>query len=483
MKLLGRLRRRWRSISFKSGLLASLAVGVVASLASLVLVFVVFILFVVTDGISQFGVIDRAEDQLRLGVEPADLDLPPPSLFTQDPGGPNESTGGFWAVLQDGEVLISEGDLDLAVVNAEFSEPGFGVEFSPDPDANFDSSGLKRLNGSEWLYVEREVTTSDGAQYLVVSGTEGTFTYGSFLRNALVGIVPTVLVLMAVAMAITSYLTRRALRRVERIRSEVELISQQSLNRRVPVADAADGIDKLALTMNDMLERLESSSAQQNRFLADASHELRSPVAGLVAQLDVAAAYPDRVDTAVLLPKLQSEAGRLQNLVNDLLYLSRAEAGASASSPPPAPRAVDIDALVSSEVEHQQLVNPDAVIQVGATCSASVNGNASDLQRAVRNLTTNAIRHSHQRVVLGCRSDGQHVVISVADDGPGVPESDANTIFDRFVRLDEARARDAGGAGLGLAISREIAEKHGGSLVLANPGSPGAVFELSLPRT
>jgi signal transduction histidine kinase len=271
--------------------------------------------------------------------------------------------------------------------------------------------------------------------------------------------------------------TKRALRRVERMRSEVELISQESLDRRLPLVDADDGIDKLAITMNDMLERLERSNDQQQQFLADASHELRSPVAGLLAQLEVAAAYPDRVDATELIPKLRGEAERLQLLVNDLMFLSRSEAGESAAL---SPAAVDIDEILSAEVEHQRVVQNDIDISITEPSDATVAGNRRDLERALRNLADNAVRHAARSVRIGSERRGSEVVLTVVDDGQGVPDDQAEHIFERFVRLDEARGRDSGGSGLGLAITREIARKHGGDAALV-PTAAGSRFELVLP--
>ncbi len=474
--LWARFRRRSRSVSFRSGLWSALSVGAVASLAVFLLVSLAFVLFAVTGGIAQTNLIDRAEDQLRLGVEPEDLMLPGIDELNGPDGRPADDAG-FWAVLEDGVVRESDGPVNREVIAAEFSDPGFGVQLDDEPTD--DLVGLKNVDGEDWFYVERTVAGPNDSTYRLVTADDGNFSVLAFVVDSLVVTVPVVLILMAVAMLITSYLTRRALRRVENIRAEVEQITRESLDRRVPTADASDGIDKLAHTMNDMLGRLEHADAKQSQFLADASHELRSPVAGLLAQLDVAAAYPDRVDTAALLPKLRNEAQRLQLLVDDLLFLSRSEAD---GDPMAAGWTVDLDELVAAEVEHQLLLAPDLAIEAGALSGLTVVGSSRDLGRALRNLLSNAVRHCRERVtveVVG-NGDGQ-VTISVIDDGPGVPQEQADRIFDRFVRMDEARSRDVGGAGLGLAIAQEIAVRHRGRIRLRDAGGPGAVFELTLP--
>ncbi len=472
---MSRFSRRWRSVSFRSGLWSALSVGIVSVMAIFALLVLIFALFVVTDGISQTALLDRAEDQLGLGVAPADLDLE--LLGDVGPGdrAPNGDRA-FWAVLQDDVIVGEGGEVIRAVIDAEFSDPGFGIDFETGdelPDVN----GLKKADGSEWFLVERTVSGPEGNEYRVVVAGDGIFSELDFARASLPVAVPVVLVLMAVAMAVTSYLMRRALRRVEAMRSEVELISQESLDRRVPLVDADDGIDKLAITMNDMLERLERSNDQQQQFLADASHELRSPIAGLLAQLEVAAAYPDRVDATALLPKLHGEAERLQLLVNDLMFLSRSEAGESSAL---SPAVVDIDEILSAEVEHQRVVQNDIDISITERSDATVAGNRRDLERALRNLVENAVRHATKSVRIGSERRGSEVVLIVVDDGQGIPDDQAEHIFERFVRLDEARGRDSGGSGLGLAITREIARKHGGDVALV-PTTTGSRFELVLP--
>ncbi len=480
MTVRSRIGRRWRSISFRSGLLSAISVGIVASLAFLMLTVLVFVLFALTGAVSETSLVDRAEDQLRLGVEPADLNLETTLEGLNRPR--TEGTDAFWVVMSGDDVLNSDGEVNQAVLDAEFSDSDFGTEIDSTQRAT-DQLGVKAVGNQDWFYFEREVVIPDGETYRVITAYNGTFSLLGFVRSSLPVTVPVLLVLMGVAMAVSSWLTRRALRRVEDMRAEVELITQQSLDRRVPTVDASDGIEKLAHTMNDMLGRLESSNAQQTQFLADASHELRSPVAGLLAQLDVATTYPDKVDSAVLLPKLRDEAQRLQLLVDDLLFLSRSEADSGSNAG--VSTTVDVSALLAAEVAHQKAIDPAVDIEIDtATPPVEVHvlANPRDLERAVRNLTDNAVRHCETGVRLDARIDGPNVVIRVSDDGPGIAADDEERIFKRFVRLDEARTRDAGGAGLGLAITAEIAAKHGGRVRLVESTGRGATFELTLPR-
>lgn len=466
-------KRKWRSVSFRSGVAASFIVGVIVAFALFVLSAAVFLSLFVSSSIIQVSLMNRIEDQLEIGVPPEDVSIDDPSGIFLD--------SGFWAVTRSdrgaaGELVGTGGDFDQAILDQPFDDLSLGValEFSEE----FDRTGTKTIEGDQWLLIE-DVIAVDGTDYVVVTGARGEYSLRSFLRDGLPFIVPVVLIVMAVAGVITSWFTRRALGSVEKMRLEVEQISQESLDRRVPTTGARDRVDKLAETMNDMLERLESSTLQQSRFLADASHELRSPVAGLLAQLDVAAAYPDRADAATLIPKLQSEAKRLQLVLDDLLFLSRSEAERPLQPAEPMP--VVLEPLLRAEVDRQQMMNPALTIRLDELADVTVVGNERDLQRAVRNLADNAVRHAENEVVLGVFEQETMVVISVADDGEGVSEQDAEKIFDRFVRLDESRARDAGGSGLGLAIVQEIVTAHGGTVELVAGNTEGATFAIRLP--
>lgn len=478
MSLWQRIGRRWRSISFRSGLMSALSVGVVASLAFFLLTVLVFLLFALTGAVAETNLVDRAEDQLLLGVDPADLDLDATLAEVDRPR--RDGTEAFWVVTSEGSVLNSDGVVRQEVIDAEFSESDFDLELE-EPRAE-DLFGIKAVGDEEWFYFEREVSVPNGPTYQVITAYDGTFSLWRFARSSFPVTIPVVLVLMGVAMLVSSWLTRRALRRVEHMRAEVEQITQQSLDRRVPVVNASDDIEKLGHTMNDMLARLEDSSTQQSQFLADASHELRSPVAGLLAQLDVATMYPDNVDTTALLPKLRDEAQRLQLLVDDLLFLSRSEASSSGvAGTDEAFTVVEIDALISAEVAHQRDIDESVHVAGGEPSGVRVRGNPRDLERALRNLVGNAVRHCDHEVRLGAREDDGNVVITIADDGPGIAEEDEERIFQRFVRLDEARTRDAGGSGLGLSIASEIAASHGGAINLVPSLASGATFELVLP--
>ncbi|UQA93051.1 sensor histidine kinase [Streptomyces halobius] len=273
--------------------------------------------------------------------------------------------------------------------------------------------------------------------------------------------------LLLVVAGVTWLVTRRALRPVEGIRSEMAAITASTdLSRRVPVPSSQDEIGRLARTTNETLAALETSVERQRRFVADASHELRSPIASLRTQLEVAAAHPELLDV----PGAVEDTVRLQRLAADLLLLARLDAGER-----PSDTRIDLAALVREETS--QRVTDRIPVRVGPLTSGEVAGSRSQLARVLGNLLDNAQRHAEASVRVEVVRDGAWAVLRVDDDGPGVPEADRERIFERFVRLDDARARDDGGAGLGLAIARDVAMRHGGSLAVRE----GSVFELRLP--
>jgi signal transduction histidine kinase len=272
-------------------------------------------------------------------------------------------------------------------------------------------------------------------------------------------------------------LAGRALRPVEAIRVEVAEISAADLHRRVPEPPIHDEIGRLAETMNAMLARLEASTERQQKFVSDASHELRSPIASIVAQVEVAEAHPERADWDALARVVAAEAARLAQIVDDLLLLARSDEGELAPGHDP----VDLDELVLAEADRMR-VHGRVDVDLHRVSAGRVSGDPEQLRRVVRNLAENAERHARSRVAFEvARADGW-VELVVADDGPGIPVQDRRRVFERFARLDEARDRPTGGTGLGLAIVGEIVASHGGSVSVAD-AQVGARFVVLLPAT
>jgi signal transduction histidine kinase len=282
--------------------------------------------------------------------------------------------------------------------------------------------------------------------------------------------------LVALTAMITWWRVGRALSSVEAIRSHVERTSASRLQDRVPVPPTHDEIAQLAVTMNSMLSRLEASQRAQRRFVSDASHELRSPLATIRASLDVVS--PDDPETSweQLDPILRGETERMSRLVDHLLLLSQADDHALTVSR----RDVDLDDLVDREVRRLRRLTPLAVRLTNA--AVRVRGDEHQLEQVLRNLLDNAARHAVGTVDVTVERGGASAAVRVEDDGPGIPVADRARVFERFVRLDESRSRHSGGAGLGLAIARELAVAHGGRLSVRESPSGGACFELTLPR-
>jgi signal transduction histidine kinase len=266
----------------------------------------------------------------------------------------------------------------------------------------------------------------------------------------------------------------RALRPVEEIRREVESIGGEDLHRRVPDPPAADEIGRLAHTMNAMLERLELATDRQRRFVADASHELRSPLTGIRTELEVDLAHPELIDWPVVGAGILDDTIRLQRLVDDLLVLAAADAGGEGPRREP----VDLDEIVMAEARRAR-TRTSATIDTSAVSGAQVDGDAEQLGRVVRNLLDNAAQYAEHRISLTLVESDGVARLTVCDDGPGVAPEQRERIFERFARDDAGRSRSAGGTGLGLAISREIVSAHGGRIAL-EPG-PGAHFSVALP--
>ncbi|MFG3504017.1 sensor histidine kinase [Streptomyces sp. NPDC047821] len=287
------------------------------------------------------------------------------------------------------------------------------------------------------------------------------------VRDAMLTALP---LLLLVVGGVTWLVTRRALRPVEGIRREMAAITaSEDLSRRVPEPGTHDEVARLARTTNETLAALEASVERQRRFVADASHELRSPIASLRTQLEVGAAHPELLD----LPGAVADTVRLQQLAADLLLLARLDAGER-----PGQGRVDLAALVREEVAQRVGDRVPVRIEGG---EAEAAGSRGQLARVLGNLLDNAQRHAESAVTVTVRREGRHAVLTVADDGAGVPEPERERIFARFVRLDDARGRDEGGAGLGLAIARDVALRHGGTLTVGRAPGGGALFVLRLP--
>ena len=294
----------------------------------------------------------------------------------------------------------------------------------------------------------------------------------SRLTTSLLFGIPTLVVLLALA---TWMMVGRTLRPVEAIRAEVASISHQDLERRVPVPPYDDEVGRLATTMNEMLRRLEKASRRQREFVANASHELQSPLAAFRTQLDVFIAHPEGADWPGVARDLHVDSDRMERLVHDLLFLARDDDRATTV---PADL-IDLDDVVLEEAARLRPACRAQLDTSGVT-AAPVRGSRDELARLVRNLVENAAHHATARIRVEL-SANDAVRLSVSDDGAGVDPRHRERIFERFFRTDESRSRGTGSTGLGLSIARSIAERHGGSIAV-DGGETGARFIVLLPK-
>lgn len=296
-------------------------------------------------------------------------------------------------------------------------------------------------------------------------------TVGTVAQYLLVGY-PLLLMLVGGA---TWVLVGRALRPVERIRSRVHGIGTGQLAERVPVPATGDEIARLAVTMNEMLDRLQAGQETQRRFVSDASHELRSPIASLMAVLDVVAADDTGQAWRELRQVMAAETDRMRRLVEDLLLLAKADDDGLRMNRSD----VDLDDLVDAEIRRLRSAGGPAV--QAEVLAVRVSGDATKLSQAIRNLADNAVRAAHGTVRFTLAERAGTATVVVEDDGDGVPTAERSRVFERFVRLDASRDRGSGGSGLGLSIVQEVVRGHGGTVELTDSALGGARFVISLP--
>jgi signal transduction histidine kinase len=428
------------SVRLRVSLAAVISVGVVLALASLVIVRIVEDRLV--DSVRQEAVrtLEGTSFQIPFGAAPGQF----VSVVPGRPGVavlPATGVGPLPAVPAD---VLSGAAPGISLVREEVRGQTSIVGYAALPDGN------------------RVLVT-------VVSLEEALGTVRG-LRQALWIGVP---VLVGLVGLLAWVLVGRALRPVERIRAEVDEISHGTLHRRVRVPPADDEVSHLAETMNGMLDRLDAAATQQRQFVSDASHELRNPLATIRTTVEVAATHPDRADWPLVSAVVMEESDRLGSLVDDLIALARLDEGE-----PAADEEIDLDEVVLAEAERVRAAGLS--VDVSGVGAARLYGDRRLLERSVRNLLDNAVRHARGRIWVALRRDASGVLLTVDDDGPGIPLADRERVFERFARLDEARARDQGGSGLGLALVRAVAERHGGTARAVDAPYGGARIQLRL---
>jgi signal transduction histidine kinase len=270
----------------------------------------------------------------------------------------------------------------------------------------------------------------------------------------------------------TWWVIGRTLRPVEAMREQTSKLTAGNLNVRMPQPPGQNEIALFARSANRALARLQGEVQQQRQLASDTSHELRNPIAGLRTELEDALLHPGDVDPRDTIRAALSATDRLEAIVNDLLALARIRA---ADAPPPEP--VDLGALVAKEAASREHGVP---VRARTACGIRVRGHPMQLIRVIVNLLDNAQRHAETSVDVTVDRCADQAVVTVTDDGAGIAPEDRERVFERFTRLDDARRRDPSGSGIGLALARDIAQAHRGTLQIED--SPqGARFVLRLP--
>jgi signal transduction histidine kinase len=395
--------------------------------------------------------------QLQAGVSPTAIAIP-------------AAGGGVQVLAQDGRP-VAGGPLPIGTSEIMF----IGTDVAPG------ESGGAVVQGS--YLGDPSLNVPLDVRYEGVAGPNGTFTVVgaspldgvtssiSTLKRALAFALP---LLVALVGALAWFVTGRALRPVDAIRAQVDAITASSLDRRIPEPATGDEVSRLAHTMNAMLDRLEGASRRQRQFVSDASHELRSPVATIRTELEVGTRAGASADWPRIAAVALAEEARLAALIDDLLMLATVDEGALRSH---AAEDVDIAQLVRDEAARPRRV----AIEVDGPPAATAPGVRRQLARVVANLFDNAARFASTTVLASVRVEDQEVVLTVDDDGPGVPVPDRRRIFERFTRLDAGRTRNEGGAGLGLALAKAIVERHHGAISALDAPLGGARIEVRLP--
>ncbi|MCW7940794.1 hypothetical protein AAW14_01900 [Streptomyces hygroscopicus] len=448
----------WARCSLRLRLTAAAALIIAVALVGAACLLVVWLRMSLITGLDQTA-LQRAE-VIAASFDTGSL---PPTL-------PASGNGDTAIQVVDARNVVRSSSANLAGERALFT-------FAPTPSGQPQAHSVHGLplNGENtWRAVALAAGGAGDPVTVYVAVPTGTVEHNMAVLTA--GLAITVPPAVALLTGVVWLLTGRALRPVEAMRAQTAEITACDLGRRLDVPPADDALGRLARTLNDLLARLDVSAQRQRQFVADAAHELRSPLSSLHTQLEVALRHPGSADWRARGPALIEESERLSRLVDDLVRLARLDA-----RPRLRKRLVDLDEVVFREVRHARL-RTCLVIDQHAVSAARVYGDAEALATVVRNLLDNSLRYAVERIDVSLRGRDGIACLVVADDGPGIPVADRRRVFDRFTRLDGARARDTGGSGLGLAIVHDLVAAHHGHIRIED-NAPGARMVVCLPAT
>lgn len=354
----------------------------------------------------------------------------------------------------------------------------------PPPVWPQDSEGSRQvllMGGRKMLLVAHTLRMQGGVNYLIETGAPMDGVQADLTKWVLflAAMLPAVL---AIALGGGFVLVKRALLPVDRIAASAQRISSQNLSERLPVAQTGDELERLSIALNHMIERLDASFRYSRRFVADASHELRTPLTVLHGELESLVQQPqfsqewrDRAGSAL------EEVDRLTHIVEGLFAISRLDAGEAAAQWV----RLDLAELATATAEQMSLLAEDKDIKMTCTAAAAlwVQGDRARLKQVVVNLLDNAIKYTPNRgaIELNVARRDNKAVLEVADTGIGIPAEALPRVFERFFRVDEARSREQGGAGLGLSIVKSICTAHQGRVDVSSEPGRGSRFRVELP--
>lgn len=420
-----------------------------------------------TEASAQQDAKQRAMAELRAQAQEKGTATPPYAV----PGSPVKAPGAFPSgpsgiVIQEGG---SPGGANTGRGIGTGTSPGAGdVQQIEALGGRLDGKWITTKDpGGKAVVVSTVLITGKGA--VTVRGTAPTAPARAAMATLTDVLAPGVPALLALVALATWFAVGRALRPVSAIREKVADITAHDLHERVPEPRTRDEIAALARTVNATLDRLRTAVDAHRQFVADAAHELRSPMAVLRTRLELAAPAEKELAGEAL-----ADVARLQSLTSDLLLLARLDAHA-----PLRVGEVDLAQLVAEEAACRR-PRTDVRVTLDITPDVRISGSADHLRRLVANLVDNAVRHATAGVTVRLTRTPGHAVLDVTDDGPGIPAEHRATVFERFTRLDHARTRDTGGSGLGLPIARDIAAAHHGTLAV-QPGGQGAHLRAAFP--
>jgi heavy metal sensor kinase len=378
-------------------------------------------------------------------------------------------------------IRITRADGALVYASGAPRGGGFDPSLVPRPASEDGSSHTVRRAGGALLIASVTATGADGTRYRVEVGTSGAAAADT-LTQVLVMLTVGLPVAVAVAVAGGFVLVRRALEPVERIAAKAAAISQHNLSERLPVVHSGDEIERLSVSLNHMIARLEEAMRSSKQFVADASHELRTPLTVMRGELESLAqdAQLGR-ETRETLGSVLEEVERLGEIVESLFALSRLDAGEANAEWV----RFDLAELAATTAGQMSLLAEDknVTVECDSTAGVTVQGDRARLKQVIVNLLDNAIKYTPAggRVRLSVRREGRCALLEVADDGIGIPAEALPHVFKRFFRVDTSRSREQGGAGLGLAIVQSICSAHGAEVeVLSTPGK-GSRFRVRQP--